>query len=104
MVPAAVVPAVMEDCCRAGVRVASVYSDGFAETGAEGLARQRALLETARNGGVRLIGPNSMGVIDVHAGCPITVNAVLEIPRIKPGPLSVISQSGTMIGAMISRV
>lgn len=103
MVPAAAVPAVIDDCCRAGVPVASIYSDGFAETGAEGLERQGALLETARAGGVRLIGPNSMGVIDVHAGCPLTVNAVLEIPRIKPGPLGVISQSGTMVGAMISR-
>lgn len=103
MVPAAAVAAVIEDCGRAGVRIASIYSDGFAETGAAGLDRQRVLLETARKGGVRLIGPNSMGVIDVHANCPITVNAVLEIPRIGPGPLGVISQSGTMVGAMISR-
>jgi acyl-CoA synthetase (NDP forming) len=103
MVPADAVPAVIDDCCRAGVRVATVYSDGFAETGADGLRRQRALVEAAHKGGVRLIGPNSMGVIDVHAGSPLTVNAVLEIPRIKPGPLGVISQSGTMIGAMISR-
>lgn len=103
MVPAAAVPAVMEDCCRAGVKVASIYSDGFAETGPDGLERQRELLEIARAGSVRLIGPNSMGVIDVRASCPLTVNAVLEIPRIKPGPLSVISQSGTMVGAMISR-
>ena len=103
MVPASAVPAVIGDCCRAGVRVATIYSDGFAETGADGLRRQRALVEAARQGGVRLIGPNSMGVIDVHAGSPLTVNAVLEIPRIKSGPLGVISQSGTMLGAMISR-
>jgi acyl-CoA synthetase (NDP forming) len=103
MVPAAAVPAVIEDCCRAGVRIATVYSDGFAETGVDGLHRQEALVEAAREGGVRLIGPNSMGVIDVHAGSPLTVNAVLEIPRIKPGPLGVVSQSGTMLGAMISR-
>jgi acyl-CoA synthetase (NDP forming) len=103
MVPAAAVLAVIEDCCRAGVPVATIYSDGFAETGADGLRRQRELVETARAGGVRLIGPNSMGVIDVHAASPITVNAVLEIPRIKLGPLGVLSQSGTMIGAMISR-
>jgi acyl-CoA synthetase (NDP forming) len=103
MAPAAAVPEVIEECCRAGIPVASIYSDGFAESGAEGIERQRALLDLARAGGVRLIGPNSMGVINVHAGCPITVNAVLETPRIKPGPLSVISQSGTMLGAMISR-
>ena len=42
MVPADAVPAVIDDCCRAGVRVATVFSDGFAETGADGLRRQRA--------------------------------------------------------------
>ena len=103
MVPADAVAAAIDDCCGAGVPVATIYSDGFAETGADGLRRQQALVEAARKGGIRLIGPNSMGVIDVHAGSPLTVNAVLEIPHIKAGPLGVISQSGTMIGAMISR-
>ena len=103
MVPAKSVPAVIADCAKAGVRVATVFSDGFAETGAEGLARQRAMVAAARAGGVRIVGPNSMGVIDVHAGAAITVNAVLEMPALKPGPLGVISQSGTMIGTLLSR-
>ena len=67
MVPAAAVPAVIKDCCAKGVKVASIFSDGFAEAGEEGLARQQEILATARAGGVRLLGPNSMGVIDVHA-------------------------------------
>ena len=87
MVPADAVAAAIDDCCGAGVPVATIYSDGFAETGADGLRRQQALVEAARKGGIRLIGPNSMGVIDVHAGSPLTVNAVLEIPHIKAGPL-----------------
>lgn len=103
MVPAASVPAAIDDCCRAGVGIATVFSDGFAEAGDEGRRRQEAIVAAARAGGMRLVGPNSMGVIDVHAGAAITVNAVLEMPAIKAGRLSVISQSGTMIGALLSR-
>ncbi len=103
MVPAAAVPGVIADCCAKGVKVASIFSDGFAEAGADGARRQREIVETARAGGVRLLGPNSMGVIDVHARAPITVNAVLETPEIIPGPLGVISHSGTIVGTLISR-
>lgn len=103
MTPAATVPAIIADCARAGVKVATIFSDGFAETGAEGLCAQRKIVTAARQAGIRIVGPNSMGVIDVHAGAAITVNAVLEAPEIRSGPLGVISQSGTMIGALISR-
>ena len=103
MVPAAAVPAVIDDCVAAGVTVATIFSDGFAEAGAEGVRRQSEILATARKGGLRLVGPNSMGVIDVHGSAPITVNAVLEMPQIVPGPLGVISHSGTIVGTLISR-
>lgn len=103
MVPAAAVPAAVEDCCRAGVRVATIFSDGFAETGADGLRTQRTLVESARRGGLRLVGPNSMGVVDVHARAPITVSAVFETPTLTPGPIGVVSQSGTVLGALLSR-
>lgn len=103
MVPAAAVPGIIEQCCAKGVKIASIFSDGFAETGEDGLRRQNEILQTARAGGLRLLGPNSMGVIDVHAGAPITVNAVLEAPEITPGPLGVISHSGTIVGTLLSR-
>ncbi len=103
MTPAATVPGILADCARAGVRIASIFSDGFAETGAEGLARQLAMVKAARKAGMRLIGPNSMGVVDVHAGAAITVNAILEMPELIPGGLGVVSQSGTMLGALMSR-
>src|ERR1700730_10229449 len=48
----------MQDCARAGAKVALVLSGGFAEVGPEGQARQQAMLEAARAGGVRIIGPN----------------------------------------------
>ncbi|MHA1107873.1 MAG: acetate--CoA ligase family protein, partial [Alphaproteobacteria bacterium] len=103
MVPRNAVPGVIAECCAKGVKIASIFSDGFAEAGVEGMQRQREILETARAGGLRLLGPNSMGVIDVHAGAPITVNAVLEAPAIIPGPLGVISHSGTIVGTLLSR-
>lgn len=103
MVPAKFVPGVIEDCVKAGVKTAAIYSDGFAETGEEGRRIQENMVKMARDGGLRIIGPNSMGTIDVHAGAPITVNAALEAPEIKPGPLGVVSQSGTILGTLISR-
>ncbi len=103
MIPGAAVPAAIEDCAKAGVKIATIFSDGFAETGDEGRARQQAIVAAAREAGVRIVGPNSMGVIDVHVGAAITVNAVLEMPELKPGPLGVVSQSGTMIGTLLSR-
>lgn len=103
MVPAAAVPDAIAQCARAGVRVATLFSAGFAELGAEGLARQRALVDTARAGGLRLLGPNCMGVVNVTDGVPITMNAVIEQEPLVPGGLSVVSQSGSMIGAILSR-
>ena len=103
MVPTQAVPEVIADCGRAGVMVATIYSDGFADVGADGLVRQHDLVATARDFGVRLIGPNSMGVIDTHAGATITVNAAVEADTLNKGAIGVISQSGTVLGTLLSR-
>ena len=93
----------IEDCGRKGVPVATVFTDGFADAGAEGMARQEKLAARARALGVRLVGPNSMGVINVPGRCPITVNAILEGDVPPPGATSIVSQSGTMLGTVMSR-
>ena len=93
----------LEDCGKAGVTVASIFSGGFADAGAEGLKRQARLVERARALGVRLLGPNSMGVIDVPSGMAVSVNAVLEMPALPAGSTSIVSQSGTMLGTLLSR-
>jgi acyl-CoA synthetase (NDP forming) len=104
MVPAAKVAAAIEDCARAGVAVATLYSDGFADLGTDdGRARQQALVDLARAGGVRLVGPNSMGVMNFHSGLTLSVNAVLEMQDIQPGGLGVVSQSGSILGSLLSR-
>src|SRR6185503_14499027 len=93
----------LEDCGTAGVTVASIFSGGFADAGAEGMKRQARLVERARALGVRLLGPNSMGVIDVPSGLAVSVNAVLEMPALPAGGASIVSQSGTMLGTLLSR-
>jgi len=93
----------IEDCGRCGVTVASVFSDGFADVGAEGAARQARLAARAKALGVRLLGPNSMGVIDIPGRLALTVNAVLEMDALPAGGTSIVSQSGTMLGTVLSR-
>jgi acyl-CoA synthetase (NDP forming) len=97
------VEAALEDCGRRRVPVASVYSDGFADRGAEGAARQQRLVERARELGVRVLGPNSMGVVNLSGRVPLTVNAVLEMDAPPVGATSLVSQSGTMLGTVLSR-
>jgi acetate---CoA ligase (ADP-forming) len=103
MVPAKAVQTAIEQCVEKGVPVATIYSDGFAETGPEGRRAQERILEIARAGGVRVIGPNCIGLVSTDPGCAISVNAVLEMAEIKVGPLAIVSQSGSMLGGLLSR-
>jgi acyl-CoA synthetase (NDP forming) len=93
----------LEDCGRKRVPVASIYSNGFADAGAEGVKRQAKLVERARSLGIRLLGPNSMGVVDLPGRLALTVNAVLEMDAPPVGSTSLVSQSGTMLGTLLSR-
>jgi acyl-CoA synthetase (NDP forming) len=93
----------LEDCGKRGVAVASIFSGGFADAGPQGVARQAKLVERARALGVRLLGPNSMGVIDVPGRLAVSVNAVLEMDALPAGATSIVSQSGTMLGTLLSR-
>ena len=97
------VEAALEDCAHKGVAIASIYSNGFADAGDAGAERQARLLERSRALGVRLLGPNSMGVIDLPGRLALTVNAVLEADSLPAGSTSLISQSGTMLGTLLSR-
>ena len=103
MVPAGAVEGVIAECGTLGIPMATIYSDGFADAGTEGTARQQAVLATAKQAGVRILGPNGMGLIDVHGSMPLTVNAVLESVRPLAGGVSLVSQSGTMLGALMTR-
>jgi len=93
----------LEDCGKRGVAVASIFSGGFADAGPGGMQRQAKLVARARALGVRLLGPNSMGVIDVPGRLALSVNAVLEMDALPAGTTSIVSQSGTMLGTLLSR-
>ncbi|MCR4513058.1 acetate--CoA ligase family protein [Aeromicrobium sp. 50.2.37] len=97
-----VVDAVRE-CGERGVPVVTVLAGGFAEAGPEGAERQRELLEVARRYGVRIVGPNSIGVVNPGAGMLLTANAAFAEDDIPVGRTVVASQSGSVIGALMTR-
>lgn len=93
----------LEACGRKGVPLATVFADGFGDAGDEGMARQQRLAARALALGVRLLGPNSMGMINLTGRVALSPNAVLEMDAPPVGGTSVVSQSGTMLGALLSR-
>lgn len=103
MIPGSDVAAMLDDCARAGARVVTIYSDGFGETGPEGQERQAALVARARALGLRLLGPNSIGTANLHTGAILSVNAAFEADTLLPGDISLVSQSGSMMGSLLSR-
>ncbi len=90
-------------CAARGIPVACVLADGFAEAGEAGAALQARIVAAARGGGMRLLGPNSMGVINVPAATACCVNAALEAESLVEGGLSLVSQSGSVMGTLLSR-
>ena len=103
MVPATAVPDAIAECCAAQVRVATIFTAGFAESGEEGERRQQTMVDMAHAAGLRLLGPNCLGVVNVQDRVTLSANAVLEQEVLRPGGLSVVSQSGSMLGAIITR-
>ena len=91
-VPAERVLAVVEDAAVAGVRAAVVVSSGFTELGAEGAAQQHAIAAAARAHGLRLVGPNCLGLLVNDPG--IRLNATFSEAVPPSGGLAVASQSG----------
>lgn len=75
------------------VLTAVIFSSGFAEMGPEGAALQRELVAIARTGGLRLCGPNAVGILNAFEGVTATFSEYLEEP-IFPGPIGFVSQSG----------
>ncbi|UCD08995.1 MAG: CoA-binding protein [Dehalococcoidales bacterium] len=96
VVRAEMVPNTLRECVRKKVNSVLIISGGFRETGEEGAAREKEILEIAREGNIRFIGPNTMGHMDTHTKLN-TVNFVQGMP---PGNVALIAQSGNM-GARI---
>jgi len=93
----------IEECARIGVPVVTALANGFSETGAEGTEREariRALLKTSRT---RLVGPSSLGVVDLRHKAFLTANAAFDEPDLPVGRIFAASHSGGMIGTFLSR-
>lgn len=97
IIQAAAVPAILEDCGKRGLKAAVIISGGFREIGPEGVERETSILEIARRYGMRLIGPNGIGVIDMHT--PLNTTFVSEMTG--RGSIDFISQSGALCGGVI---
>ncbi len=95
--PAATVPDIVRQCVRHGVRGAIVLSAGFGELGEDGHKRERELVRRAAAGGLRLIGPNCLGVIRPSAG----FNATFSRNSALPGEIALVSQSGAICTALL---
>lgn len=95
--PASTVAAVVRECGAAGVPAAVVISAGFKETGARGAALEREVIEEARRAGMRIIGPNCLGLMNPLTG----LNATFANTVARPGNVAFISQSGAMCTAVL---
>jgi acetyltransferase len=95
--PAPTVPGIIAECVEAGVKGAIIISAGFKESGAEGAELEQHIQEQARRGQMRIIGPNSLGVM-----CPMTgLNATFASAMARPGHVGFISQSGALSSAVL---
>jgi acetyl coenzyme A synthetase (ADP forming)-like protein len=92
VVPAAAVPAVVDECAAKHVRGLVIVSAGFAEVGSAGAASQRGLVEHARRNGMRVIGPNCLGVVNTNPA--VRMNATFAPVPPEPGNVAFLSQSG----------
>jgi len=97
------VSAAVKQCVDLGIPLVTVLAGGFGEEGEEGRAREAALRRILAGSGTRLLGPNSIGIVNVRTGLTLTANAAFAEPELAKGGLFVASHSGSMIGAILSR-
>ncbi len=95
--PAPTVPDLVGQCALAGTRGAIIISAGFKEIGPEGEALERQILERARLGRMRIIGPNCLGVMNPMNG----LNATFAGAMARPGGVALVSQSGALLTAIL---
>lgn len=89
--PGATVPGVLEEWAAAGARGAVVLAAGFAESGAEGATLESAVLDVTRRTGIRVVGPNTSGILNPWIGLNL-----IGMPDVRPGPLALLVQSGNV--------
>ena len=98
LIPARFIPQALEECGQRGLRAVIIGSGGFRETGPEGAELENECLRIARSHGIRLLGPNCIGLLDTHLPMDATF---LPPPGPLPGDVTFISHSGAICAAVI---
>ncbi|HOT04553.1 MAG TPA: acetate--CoA ligase family protein [Methanolinea sp.] len=96
-IPAPGVPGALRQCTEKGVKLAIILSSGFRESGDEGAALENEILEIAREGNMRIVGPNCLGIILPH----INLNTTFDPVSPMDGHIGFISQSGAVVTTIV---
>ena len=103
-VPEDSIISVLEEAGGAKVKSAIIYSAGFSEMGDEGKIKQRKIKEVAEENGMLVCGPNCVGIIGFHNRTAMSFSQFLDMPKLIPGNVAFVSQSGALGGAILNRI
>jgi acyl-CoA synthetase (NDP forming) len=102
-VPKRFVPAILEECAAKSVSYLLVMSGGYGEQGAEGLVDEKALVARARELGVRIVGPNLLGLASTPERLQLNASRAMREVEARVGAISLVSQSGSAMGVLYNR-
>jgi acyl-CoA synthetase (NDP forming) len=91
----------VRELAQKGTAAAIVLASGYSEAGVEGKERQQQLRQAA--GAMRILGPNTIGLVNLTDGIPLSASGALEMDQFPVGDVGVVSQSGGILGALLSR-
>ncbi len=100
VLPASMTPAILQACGERGIKAVIIISGGFREVGEQGQALEQTCLEIAQGYGMRLIGPNCVGTLDLHTGLNTTF--IKGVPA--TGSIGFLSQSGAVCGGVVDYI
>jgi acyl-CoA synthetase (NDP forming) len=101
VIPAVAVPKAVKQCADKGVKAAIIGVSGFAELSEEGKKKQDEIEEIAKKSGIKICGPNTNGLLNVHEGISLGYSYAQEV--VIPGTLGYVSQSGALLSATVPR-
>lgn len=102
-IPSKGVAAVIKDCLKKGIKGAIIHSAGLGEMGEEGRKKQQEIMEMIKGTGLRLVGPNTAGVANIVEKIIQTPVVSYELDELTPGKIGLVSQSGGLTGALLTR-
>lgn len=102
-IPSKGVCAIVQDCLKKGIKGAIIHSAGLGEIGEEGMKKQQEIKEMIKGTGLRLVGPNTAGVANIVERIIQTPVVSYELDELTPGKIGLISQSGGLTGALLTR-